>query len=155
MDVYEQGVVIRGVDFVSGEFMPDYEYVMSVDNNPVASANAIMVSTMEVSIDAGASTTVDVTLDVPANTVVNVAANNSNITVSPASLTFTEENYNAPQTITITGASSVDNNASAVVTLSADGFASRTISVTLGEIALTETISGTNNIVDGAAYGGT
>ena len=155
VDVYEQGVVIRGVDFVSGEFMPDYEYVMSVDNNPVASANAIMVSTMEVSIDAGASTTVDVTLDAPANTVVNVAANNSNITVSPASLTFTEENYNVPQTITITGASSVDNNASAVVTLSADGFASRTISVTLGEIPLTETISGTNNIVDGAAYGGT
>lgn len=155
VDVYEQGVVIRGVDFVSGEFMPDYEYVMSVDSNPVASANAIMVSTMEVSIDAGASTTVDVTLDAPANVVVNVAANNSNITVSPASLTFTEENYNVPQTITITGASSVDNNASAVVTLSADGFASRTISVTLGEIPLTETISGTNNIVDGAAYGGT
>ena len=25
VDVYEQGVVIRGVDFVSGEFMPDYE----------------------------------------------------------------------------------------------------------------------------------
>ena len=155
VDVYEQGVVVRGVDFVSGEFMPDYEYVMSVDNNPVASANAIMLSTMEVSIDAGASTTVEVTLDTSANAVVNVAANNSNVTVSPASLTFTEGNYNVPQTITITGASSVDNNASAVVTLSADGFANRTISVTLGEIALTETISGTNNIVDGAAYGGT
>ena len=155
VDVYEQGVVVRGVDFVSGEFMPDYEYVMSVDNNPVASANAIMLSTMEVSIDAGVSTTVEVTLGAPANAVVNVAANNSNITVTPASLTFTEENYNVPQTITITGASSVDNNASAVVTLSADGFTNRTISVTLGEIALTDIVSGGNTIVDGAAYGGT
>lgn len=155
VDVYEQGVVVRGVDFVSGEFMPDYEYVMSVDNNPAATANAIVISTMEVSIDAGASTTVDVTLDAPANVVVSVAANNSNVTVSPASLTFTEGNYNVPQTITITGASSVDNNASAVVTLSADGFASKTISVTLNEIPLTDIVSGDNTIVDGAAYGGT
>ncbi len=154
-DVYEQGVVVRGVDFVSGEFMPDYEYVMSVDNNPAATANAIVISTMEVSIDAGASTTVDVTLDAPANVVVSVAANNSNVTVSPASLTFTEGNYNVPQAITITGASSVDNNASAVVTLSADGFTSKTISVTLNEIALTDIVSGDNTIVDGAAYGGT
>lgn len=154
-DVYEQGVVVRGVDFVSGEFMPDYEYVMSVDNNPAATANAIVISTMEVSIDAGASTTVDVTLDAPANVVVSVAANNSNVTVSPASLTFTEGNYNVPQAITITGASSVDNNASAVVTLSADGFASKTISVTIAEIPLTDITSGDNTIVDGAAYGGT
>ena len=154
VDVYEQGVVLRGVDFVSGEFMPDYEYIMSVDNNPVASANAIMLSTMEVSINAGASTTVDVTLDAPANVVVSIVANNSNVTVSPASLTFTEGNYNVPQTITITGASSVDNNASAVVTLSADGFVNKTISVTLNEIPLTDIVSGANQIVDGAAYGG-
>lgn len=154
-DVYEQGVVVRGVNFVSGEFMPDYEYVMSVDNNPAATANAIVISTMEVSINAGASTTVDVTLNAPANVVVSIVANNSNVTVSPASLTFTEGNYNVPQTITITGASSVDNNASAVVTLSADGFVNKTISVTLNEIPLTDIVSGSNTIVNGAAYGGT
>lgn len=154
VEVYEQGVVIRGVDFVSGEMMPDYEYVLAMDNNPSASANAIILSANDISLDAGASIEVEVTLDAPSNAIVSVAVNNSNVTVSPASLTFTEENYNVPQKITITGAVNVDNNASSVITLSAHGFVDKTISVTLAEIALTDIVPGDNQIVDGAAYGG-
>lgn len=155
VEVYEQGLVIRGIDFVSGQPMLDYEYVLAMDNNPSASANAIILETNDVSIDAGESVQVGVKLDAPANAVVSVSANNTNVTVSPATLTFTESNYNVMQYITITGAASADTNASSVVTLSADGFASKTISVTLSEIALTDTVAGTNIIVDGAAYGGT
>lgn len=155
VDVYEQGLVIRGIDFVSGQPMLDYEYVLAMDNNPSASANAIILETNDISIDAGESVQVGVKLDAPANAVISVSANNTNVTVSPATLTFTESNYNVMQYITITGATSADTNASSVVTLSADGFASKTISVTLSEIALTDIVSGDNTIVDGAAYGGT
>lgn len=155
VEVYEQGLVIRGIDFVSGQPMLDYEYVLAMDNNPSASANAIILETNDVSIDAGASVQVGVKFDAPANAVVNVSANNTNVTVSPATLTFTESNYNVMQYITITGSTSADVNASSVITLSADGFTSKTISVTLSEIALTDIVSGDNTIVDGAAYGGT
>ena len=155
VEVYEQGLVIRGIDFVSGQPMLDYEYVLAMDNNPSASANAIILETNDISIDAGASVQVGVKFDAPANAVVNVSANNTNVTVSPATLTFTESNYNVMQYITITGSISADINASSVITLSADGFASKTISVTLSEIALTDIVSGDNTIVDGAAYGGT
>ena len=155
VEVYEQGLVIRGIDFVSGQPMLDYEYVLAMDNNPSASANAIILETNDISIDAGDSVQVGVKFDAPANAVVNVSANNTNVTVSPATLTFTEGNYNVMQYITITGAVSADTNASSVITLSADGFASKTISITLNEIALTDIVSGDNTIVDGAAYGGT
>lgn len=155
VEVYEQGLVIRGIDFVSGQPMLDYEYVLAMDNNPSASANAIILETNDVSIDAGDSVQVGVKFDAPANAVVNVSANNTNVTVSPATLTFTEGNYNVMQYITITGATTADTNASSVVTLSADGFASKTISVTIAEIPLTETSAGINNIVNGGVYGGT
>lgn len=155
VEVYEQGLVIRGIDFVSGQPMLDYEYVLAMDNNPSASANAIILETNDISIDAGESVQVGVKFDAPANAVINVSANNTNVTVSPATLTFTESNYNVMQYITITGATSADTNASSIVTLSADGFASKTISVTIAEIALTETSAGINNIVDGGVYGGT
>lgn len=155
VEAYEQGVVLRGVDLVTGELMPEYEYALTMDNNPSASANAIILETNDVSIDAGASVQVGVKIDAPANAVVSVSANNTNVTVSPATLTFTEGNHNVMQYITITGATDVGNNATSIVTLSADGFNNRTISVTLGEIILTETVSGSNTIVDGAAYGGT
>lgn len=155
VEVYEQGLVIRGIDFVSGQPMLDYEYVLAMDNNPSASANAIILETNDISIDAGESVQVGVKFDAPANAVISVSANNTNVTVSPATLTFTEGNYNVMQYITITGATSADTNASSVITLSADGFASKTISVTIAEIPLTDIVSGDNTIVDGAAYGGT
>ena len=135
--------------------MLDYEYVLAMDNNPSASANAIILETNDISIDAGDSVQVGVKFDAPANAVISVFANNTNVTVSPATLTFTESNYNVMQYITITGATSADTNASSVVTLSADGFASKTISVTIAEIPLTDIVSGDNTIADGAAYGGT
>lgn len=155
VDVYENGIVINGIDLVSGQPMLDYEYVIAVDNNQSASANAIIIENSDISIDAGESVQIGVKLDAPANAVVNVSANNINVTVSPATLTFTESNHSTMQYITITGASDVGNNATSIVTLSADGFNNRTVSVTLGEIILTETVAGSNTIVDGAAYGGT
>lgn len=116
---------------------------------------AIILSTNDVSMDSGSSVEVGVTLDSLEDLVVNVSVNNSNVTVYPTSITFTSDNYNIVQNITITGSSAVDSNLSSVVTLSADGLVNKTVSVTLNEIPLTSLSSGDNTIVSGSSYGGT
>lgn len=154
VDVYKQGVVLRGIDLTTGALMPEYEYAVMVDHAPEAITNAIICRTKDISLDAGESAQVEVYMTM-GEAVVNVSANNSNVTVSPETLTFTPENYATPQLVTITAADSIGNNATSVITLSADGLISKTISVTLNEIPLTTIVSGSNQIVDGAAYGGT
>lgn len=42
VEVYEQGVVLRGVDLVTGELMPEYEYALTMDNNKAAAVEAGM-----------------------------------------------------------------------------------------------------------------
>ena len=155
VEVYEQGVIIRGVDLVAGELMPEYEYVVTIDNNPMATENAIIVSTHDISLDAGNSTQLEVNMASPASVTVFVSSNNSNITVSPASLVFTEDNYNIPQTVTITAPANINNNATSMVTFEANGIVSKTTSVTLkSSIVTTDLVSGKNDIVDGAVYSG-
>ena len=153
VEVYEQGVVLRGVDLVTGELMPEYEYALTMDNNKAAAENAIILSNRDITLGVGLSTQEEVTLASPADLTVYVSANNSNITVNPTSLVFTEENYNTSQLVTITAAESVGNNATALVTLRAENLASKTISVTLMEIGIlcdkeymTATMAGTDEL---------
>lgn len=155
VEVYEQGIVLRGLDLVTGLLMPEYEYVLSSDNFPSAVENAIILSSNNISLAAGSSTQVEVIIASPADVEVYISVNNSNVTVSPASMVFTKENYNMPQPITIVAASNVEINATSVITLRADGLTSKTVSVVLDEIPLTDISGGTNTIVDGGAYGGT
>ena len=142
VEVYEKGVILRGVNLAVevdeenpkahvAEYMPDYEYALMIDNEAtIAYTTAIELSAVAVSLGSGESAEIEVSLTDPANTVVNLTESNDFITVSPASLTFTEDNYSTPQTVTIT-AGTLAASDSTMVTVSADGLTSRSISVSL------------------------
>lgn len=156
VEVFEQGVVLRGIDLTTGEYMPDYEYLLPIDNHPDAVKNAIMISDADVMLQPGASTTFDVHLTVEGG-IVNVVPSNSAITVSPTTLTFTDNNYDVRQTVTITAAEDLGETVAALVTLSSEGLTSKVVSVTLknGQITYTELTSGQHIVKDGEAYTGT
>lgn len=157
VEVYENGVVLRGVDLVTGEYMPDYEYALTIDNNPVvAETAAIVLSDIDISLSSGESAEIEVSLTDPANATVNITESNDYITVSPATLTFTEENYSTPQTITIT-AGELEASESVIITVSSDGLTSRTISVSLTYEAPVEEVTAISGVMtpeNGAVYGG-
>ena len=158
VDVYEKGTILRGVDFVSGEYMPDYEYVLTIDNNPiVAKTAAITVSTNDIALKSGESYEVEVSLTNPINIALTVAEDNNYISVSPESLTFTEENYSIPQKVVI-NAGEFNTSEMSVVTISGDGLTPKTISISLTyEAAEPEGIEIPQNKSvpeDGAVYSG-
>ena len=107
-------------------------------DTPVEEYGDITPSLTTVNIEEGNEITVGITLDsAPTNEqVVNVSVNNSNCTVSPETLTFTSDNYNASQNITITGAhlSSVYTDQTSVITLSSLNVNSKLINVTIANI---------------------
>ena len=107
-------------------------------DTPVEEYGDITPSLTTVNIEEGNETTVGITLDsAPTNEqVVNVSVNNSNCTVSPETLTFTSDNYNTSQNITITGAhlSSVYTDQTSVITLSSLNVNSKLINVTIANI---------------------
>ncbi|MBR5878294.1 MAG: BspA family leucine-rich repeat surface protein [Akkermansia sp.] len=156
VEVYEQGVSLKGIDFTTGEYMPDYEYLLPVDNNPDAVKNAIVVSDEDKTLRLGESATVEVYTTMGAATV-RVTPSNSAITVSPQTLTFTDANHATRQTVTITAAADVGEITGATVTLSADGLTSKMVSVTLstGQLEYTELTAGQHIVKDGEAYTGT
>ncbi|MBI3183407.1 MAG: PQQ-dependent sugar dehydrogenase [Myxococcales bacterium] len=105
---------------------------MAIDNDEVD----LMLSTSSLTLAEGASAPFTVRLSGPpaASVTVNVArsAGDADITVSAgASLTFDGTNYSVPQTVTVSAAEDADStNDTATLTLSATGFASRTVAVT-------------------------
>ena len=105
---------------------------------PVEGYGNIMPSLTTVNVEEGNEITVGITLDnAPTNEqVVNVSVNNSNCTVSPETLTFTSDNYNTSQNITITGthSSSVYTDQTSVITLSSLNVDSKLINVTITNI---------------------
>lgn len=159
VDVYEKGTILRGVDFVSGEYMPDYEYVLTIDNNPiVAETAAITVSTNDIALKSGESYEVEVSLTNPINIALTVSEDNDYISVSPELLTFTEENYSTPQKIIIS-AGEFSTSEMSVVTISGGDLTPKTISVSLTyeaeepEVVKTA-ISGPMTPVNETVYGG-
>ena len=156
VEVYEQGVSLKGIDFTTGEYMPDYEYLLPIDNNPDAVKNAIVVSDEDKTLRPGESATVEVYTTMGAATI-RVTPSNSAITVSPSTLTFTDANHATRQTVTITAAADVGEITGATVTLSADGLTSKMVSVTLstGQLEYTELTAGQHIVKDGEAYTGT
>lgn len=109
--------------------------VVSSDGNTYGD---IVLSETTKSINEGESSTFTVALDkAPTNEqVINISVNNSNCTVNPTSLTFTSDNYNVPQEVTITTV--VDStsyvNKSSIITLSSDNVSSKTVGVTIVNI---------------------
>ncbi|WP_034593886.1 glycoside hydrolase family 48 protein [Hamadaea tsunoensis] len=100
-----------------------------------STAPSIVTSAAAVSVPEGGSATVGVKLSAAptANVSVTVArsAGDTDITVTPATLTFTTANWSTAQNITIAAAEDADNtNGTATVTLSATGYTSASISAT-------------------------
>ena len=155
VEVYEKGVILRGVDLVTGDYMPNYEYAFMIDNNPdVANSSAIVLSTNEISLSAKESAEIEVSLTDPIRKTITISASNDYITVSPTSFTLDEDKIS--QTITIT-AGELETSESVLITVNADGLTPRTISVSLTHEEPEEiivAISGTMTPVNGTIYGG-
>lgn len=158
VDVYENGVVLRGVDLVTGEYMSEYVYELAnKGNSSIAATPTVMLSTNNILLNSTGRIEIEVTLSDPANAVVNIAENSDYIVVSPSTLTFTKENYDVPQKV-IVATSTIEKSESAVITLSGDGILAKTINVELsnaGPVEFTDEAYAPQNgdIFTGAAEG--
>lgn len=95
----------------------------------------IVLSTSTLSFNENSSSSFTVKLDSQptSNQVVNISVSNGNCNVDKSSITFSSDNYNIPQTITVSGVhSSGDyNNTSSIITISSDNVQAKTIEVVL------------------------
>jgi hypothetical protein len=111
--------------------MSEYVYELATECNPsVAETPAIVLNKNDIRLNSTGIVEIEVTLSNPANAVVNIAADSDCVEVSPSALTFTEENYNVPQKIVV-AASAVENDETAVITLSGEGVIAKTINIEL------------------------
>ena len=104
------------------------------------------ISTLSVNENSTATFTVKLSKKPTNNQVVTLSLNNNNISINKTSLTFTPDNYNTPQTVTITGAYNGDiNDKTCAITLNSSNVSSKTVNVTVknidvyGEIILNKT----------------
>ena len=72
----------------------------------------IIVSTHNIEVTEGESSSFTVKLDAAptTNQIVSISLDNSDVTVTPASLTFTSDNYNVAQTVTVNTVSDTDTD---------------------------------------------
>ena len=110
--------------------------------------NIILSKTSEI-ITEGSRTSFTVKLDqAPTNTqVVNLSVNNSDVTLSNSSLSFTSSNYSTAQEITITVNKDSDTiNDNATITVSSSNVASKTFVLTITDTTAPTTPTGSYNI---------
>ena len=89
----------------------------------------------------GTSNTFTVKLDgAPTNSqTVNISSNNSDVTLSPNTLTFNSSNYSTEQTVTINVAEDSDKTKdNCTITLSSSGVANKTVTLTINDITVDE-----------------
>ena len=95
----------------------------------------IILSTSSITIAEGASATFTVNLDKQpsGNQTINISTNNVDVSVNPNTLTFTTDNYNTKQTVTINVAEddSDYSNETCVITLSGTNISSKNITVNI------------------------
>jgi glucose/arabinose dehydrogenase len=101
-----------------------------------ATPQNIILSTNTLTIDEGSSGTFTVRLATApsSNVTVNVArsSGDSDVTASPATLTFTPSNWNMPQTVTVSAAQDADStNDGATITCSSTGLTPQNVAVTV------------------------
>ena len=106
--------------------------IFEVTNPATKVYGNIVVSTTSISLNKSATQTFTVKLDKAptANQVITIGVNNGNATVNKTTLTFTPQNYNTTQSITINGI----NVGSSVITLSSLNVTSKTINVTVNQV---------------------
>ena len=102
---------------------------------PTITYGQIVLSKTSTTITEGGADTFTVKLDQKPtnNQVVNISKNNSDVTLSVTSLTFTPSNYSTAQTVTITVAQDDTDysNETCVITCSSNNVSSKTLTVTI------------------------
>ncbi len=113
---------------VSSEGLSDVEVDVNVDDDDVQSI-FVDPTTLSVNETDTATFSVNLTVQPNANVTVNIASSdNGAASVSPASLTFTPDNYDQPQNVTVTGVNDADgNNENVTITVSSAGLPSATV----------------------------
>ena len=127
---------------------------------------AVTVSETTLTVDEGANGTYTVKLNAPptSDVVINTTTTgSSDVTLTPATLTFTTSDWDTAQTVTVTAAQdtdAVDDTASIAHTVAAAGSADEYDAVTIGSVAVTVTdddasvvVSETTLTVDEGANG--
>ena len=114
----------------------------------------IVLSKTSITMDEGASNTFTVKLDkAPTNSqTVNISSNNSDVTLSNSTLTFTSSNYNQAQEVTINTTKDSDKtNDTCTITLSSNGVADKTVTLTINDVTIDEPSSGGTDLT-GKSY---
>lgn len=129
VDVYTKGFVVSGVDFVAGQTLEDYTYMFAIDNKEIQ--NSIILSKASTTLQEGGNTDTFTVKLLTGGGTVNISSNNNYVTVSPSTLSFSDDNYSTPQIVTITSAQNIGNESSVstIVTASATNMTSKTVSV--------------------------
>ena len=111
----------------------------------------IITNTTSLTIDEGSSTTtftVKLSQAPTSTQQVSLTSNNSDVTLSPNSLSFSSSDYNVTQTVTVTVLEDDDKlNDSAIITLSSNNVTNKTINVTVNDNDNTDEPIETNEII--------
>ena len=129
---------------------------VTVNDNDVTVYGEMSLSTTSLTINEGSSGTFTVQLaSQPTITeIISIASNDTDITVSPASLTFGPSDYNRPQTVTVTVSEKSDiEDWTGALTLTSDNISSKTVNISAKnttEIPLTGiSIDATAEVMEG------
>ena len=117
----------------------------------------IVLSKTSITMNEGTSNTFTVKLDkAPTNSqVVTLSVNNTDVTLSNSTLTFTSSNYNQTQEVRVNVIKDSDKlNDTCIITLSSSGVANKTVALTINDITVDEpdTPSGGNGDLTGKSY---
>ena len=105
----------------------------------------IVLSKTSITMNEGTSNTFTVKLDkAPTNSqVVNISVNNTDVTLSANTLTFTSSNYNQAQEVRINVTKDSDKtNDNCTITLSSSGVANKTVTLTINDVTVEEPTPG-------------
>lgn len=155
VNVYEKGIQLKALDLKTGEFLAGYEYYVVVDNDLNIHDNEIITDITSATVQQSQQLNVQVSLLAPMDTNVELTCNNPNVSLSVNAIGFTRQDYNIPQTFTITIADEIDDNNAAMVYLRSEEM-EKAISLSLVEqiVDITTLKTGDNIIKNEDVYGG-
>ena len=135
VDVYKNGVVFRGYDFVNNDYMDEYTYYLQVENNNAINID-ISVEQISINESAYADFTVKLNREIENDLTVYIVNSNNYISLDKSSLIFTKDNWNTAQTVRVTASHQADNYDTLLsnITLSCEGANSKNITVTVNNI---------------------
>ena len=147
--VNSDGTALAWIDAPSGLVTRDVDpnEIFSVSNTgeviPVYGDIVISAATLSINENATGTFTVSLSQAPTNDQTVSVSVSNSNCSVDKSSLTFTKDNYNVAQSITVTGAHNSTNytDLTSVITLSSTDVSSQQVNVTIKNIDVAKELS--------------